>query len=170
VTSRAAVLAAGLWLGFLVASWIVAGATFRAAERVAGSGARPEVAARLGPVPTEDRRLVLRHLASEINRSMFRTWSGVQLGLGLLLAGLAWRAGGAARALAIGALVLTVVQAAGLAGAIESLGRQIDFLPRPLPAETGRRFGLLHGAYVLLDLVKAAALGGVAAALLRSRG
>ena len=165
--ARAAALTAGIWLGLLVASWLVATASFRTADRVAGPEARPEVAARLVQVRSEDRRLVLRHLASEINRSMFRIWSGVQAGLGLLLAALAWRLGGAARGLAMAALLLGLVQALGLAGPIASLGRSLDFLPRPLPPELGRRFGVLHGAYVLLDLAKALALIALSALLLR---
>ncbi len=164
---RASLLTAGVWLGFLVGSWVVATLTFRSADRVAGPEARVEVAARLGPVPAEDRRIVLRHLAAEINRGMFRVWAAVQLVLGLALVGLAWRLGGAARILAAVALALVLVQAFALGAAIAAVGRGLDFLPRPLPPELGRRFGILHGAYVLLDLAKAAALAGLQVLLLR---
>jgi hypothetical protein len=164
---RASLWMAGAWLGFLVASWIMATANFQAAERVAGRETRAEVTARLGAVAPEDRRVVLRHLASEINRFMFRTWSAVQLVLGFALLALAWRLGGAARALAGAALVLVLVQAFGLAGPIAALGRTIDFVPRPLPPDVGRRFGMLHGAYVIADLVKAVALLAFGIVLLR---
>lgn len=164
---RASILTAGVWLGFLVASWVVATASFRAAERVAGPGTRAEVSAKLGPVSAEDRRMVLRHLASEINRWMFRAWSATQLVLGLVLVLLAWPLGGWPRGLAAAALALVLVQAFGLAGPIAALGRGLDFLPRPLPAELARRFGALHGAYVLADLVKAGALTGLTLLLLR---
>jgi hypothetical protein len=50
---------------------------------------------------------------------------------------------------------------------IAAVGRQIDFLARPLPPDLGRRFGIAHGGYVVVDLVKMAAL--VAAALVLSR-
>ncbi|MFI5183176.1 MAG: hypothetical protein ACHQNV_02170, partial [Vicinamibacteria bacterium] len=56
------------------------------------------------------------------------------------------------------AVAMVVLVQASLAPAIESLGRSIDFVPRPLPAVVGRRFGALHGAFVLLDLGKAGLL------------
>jgi hypothetical protein len=37
----------------------------------------------------------------------------------------------------------------------------LDFVPRPLPVGVARRFGWLHGAYVLLDLLKAGVLFGL---------
>jgi hypothetical protein len=49
------------------------------------------------------------------------------------------------------------------------LGRQIDFVPRPLPPEVARRFGSLHAGYVGLDLAKAAALAAAAWLLARGR-
>jgi hypothetical protein len=164
---RASILVAGLWLGFLAASWVVATGSFRTAERVAGPDANAEVASRLAPVAAEDRRLVLRHLASELNRFMFRTWSLVQLGLGIVLAGVAWSAGGAPRVLAVTALLLVAVQAFGLTGPITHLGRSIDFVPRPLPPDVARRFGELHAAYAVIDLAKAAVLGSLSLLLLR---
>ncbi len=164
---RASILIAGIWLGFMVASWLVAAANFRTAERIAGPEASAEVARRLGPVAAEDRRFVLRYMASEINRWMFRTWSWAQLGLALLLLAAGWQIGGWPRVLALAAFALVLVQALGLAGPITELGRSIDFLPRPLPPELGRRFGMLHGAYVLADFAKAGILLALSAVLLR---
>ena len=102
--------------------------------------------------------MILRHLASEINRWMFRWWSLAQVVLAVALALLLWPQSGALRWLAVAALAVVLVQVAGLASPITAIGRSIDFLPRPLPPDLGRRFGLLHGAFVLLDLGKAAAL------------
>jgi hypothetical protein len=164
---RATVLVAGIWLGFMVASWLVASANFRTAERVAGPEASAEIARRLEPVAPEDRRFVLRYMASEINRWMFRTWSWTQLALALLLVAAAWPLGAWPRGLAVLALALVLLQAFGLAGPITELGRSIDFVARPLPPELGRRFGLLHGAYVLADLAKAGILIALSAVLLR---
>ena len=164
---RASILTAGVWLGFLAASWAMATVNFRTADRVAGAGAGAEVTARLAPMAPADRRMVLRHLAAEINRWMFRAWATVQIGLGLALLALAWRLGGVPRALAGAALLLVLVQAFGLAGPITSVGRGIDFLPRPLPPALARQFGLLHGAYALLDLAKAAVLVALSIVLLR---
>jgi hypothetical protein len=83
------------------------------------------------------------------------------------LLALAWSQGRAARVLVGVALVLTALQLFGLAGQIASVGRGIDFLPRPLPPDLARRFGVLHGVYVLVDLVKAMALAAAAVVLIR---
>jgi hypothetical protein len=154
--SRPAVLfVLGVWLGLLCASWAVASATFRTVDRVLAEG-RTAVADRLAPVPEADRRLVLRHVASEVNRWMFGWWAVAQALLAAAAVALTWRAGGAARGLAVAALLVVLGQALGLGPAIRDLGRAVDFTPRPLPPDVGRRFGALHGAYVLLDLGKAA--------------
>jgi hypothetical protein len=165
--TRAALLVSGLWLGLLFASWIVASTTFRTADRVLADGARPELGAKMAGVGDADRRLVLRHLASEINRSMFRTWAFVQLGLAALLSALLWRAPGAARLMAFVAFGLMLAQAAGLGPAIASYGRSLDFVARPLPSQVARGFGLLHAAYVIGDLLKAVVLGVAAYVLAR---
>lgn len=158
MTARAAVVAvAAAWLGLLVASWMVAGATFRTVDRVLSAPADSEAGVRVARVPAEDRRPLLRHLASEVNRWMFARFGWVQAALGVAVVLAAWRVGGGPRTLALAALALLVAQAF-LAPAIESLGRSIDFVPRPLPADVARRFGLLHAGYVGLDLVKAGTL------------
>jgi hypothetical protein len=164
---RLALLLVGAWIGLLVASAAVATVSFRTADRLLGERMRPELAQRLAPVAAEDRRFAFRHLASEVNRWVFRTGSLVQLALAAAVAALVWPLGGAARVLAATALVLTAAQALGLAGAIASFGRPLDFVPRPLPTELARRFSLLHGAYVIGDLAKLALLAAVAVVLLR---
>jgi hypothetical protein len=152
---RLLLVLAGFWLGMLVASWLMATANFRAVDRVLGPDARPEIAARLGGVPAEDRRVVLRHLVGEINRWMFRGWALAQLALGAIVLAAAWRMPGWPRRLAGAALLLVVVQLVFLTPAIASAGRSIDFVPRPLPPDVGRRFGMLHTAYAGADLAKA---------------
>jgi len=152
----------GVWLGLLVASWVAATQSFRTVDRVLGPALRSELRERLAPVAADDRRAVLRHLASEINRWMFRHWSLAQLALGVLALALAWRLSGPGWLLLTAAIVVCLVQGFGLAGPITELGRAIDFVPRPLPAETARRFGLLHAAYLGLDLLKAGLLAGAA--------
>jgi hypothetical protein len=162
-----ALLLTGLWLGVLVASWVAATVNFRTVDHVLGPGGSSEVRMRFESVPPEDRRMLLRHLASEINRWMFRWWSIAQVVLAVALVGLAWPLRGGLRWLAVAALAIVLLQVAGLAAPITAIGRSIDFVPRPLPPDLGRRFGLLHGAFVLLDLGKAAVL--VVAAILALR-
>jgi hypothetical protein len=168
MTTRAgALLAIGLWIGLLAASWAMASASFRTVDRLLGAEARPEFQARLASLSADDRRAVLRHVAAESNRWMFRTWTAVEMVLGALLVAFAWRLGAVPRALALVALAAVIAQAAGLAPAISQLGRSLDFVPRPLPAAEARRFGLLHAVYMLADLVKAGVL--IPAALLIAR-
>ncbi len=162
-----ALLVTGLWLGMLVASWALATVNFRTVDAVLGPAGSPEARSRFEAVRPEDRRMILRHLASEINRWMFRWWSLTQVVLAVALALLLWPQSGALRWLAVAALAVVLIQVAGLASPITAIGRSIDFLPRPLPPDLGRRFGLLHGAFVLLDLAKAAALLAVVVQALR---
>jgi hypothetical protein len=170
VSRTLAVLLLGLWLGMLLASWVAATINFRTVDRVLGPGSRPEVAARLPGVPAADRRAVLRHLASEINRWIFRWWGLAQLALAVALVGATWRTAGTARLLAAAALVLTLAQIVALGPPILELGRSLDFVPRPLPPDLARRFGLLHAGYVGTDLVKAVVLAAAAWVLVRRSG
>ncbi|HET8647676.1 MAG TPA: hypothetical protein VFO85_19410, partial [Vicinamibacteria bacterium] len=153
---NAALVLAGVWLGALVASWVAATVNFRTVDRVLGADQRPELARTLDPVSREDRRQALRHLASEINRWSFRWWSAAQLALAGVLLLLAWRMPGPRAALLAAALI--VAGQLLLVRPIVDLGRAIDFVPRPLPPEIARRFGLMHAAFVIGDLAKAALL------------
>jgi hypothetical protein len=152
---RLLLVVSGFWLGLLAASWVMATLSFRTVDRVLGPEARPEMASRLAALPEPERRVVLRHLASEINRGRFRTWAIAQLVLGALALGAAWRGDGPTRLLVGAAFLLVLFQLLVLTPAIAAVGRSIDFIPRPLPADVGRRFGMLHAGYVGADFVKA---------------
>jgi len=160
----------GLWLGLLFTSWALATATFRTAEAVASLPSGSAAGDHVARVPSEARRPLFRHLASEVNRWMFGRFGWAQLLLALIVGVLAWPFGGAVRWLSIGALLAVVVQGGALGPAILELGRSIDFVARPLPADIGRRFGMLHGGYVVLDLAKAAALLALTVLLARRVG
>jgi hypothetical protein len=153
---RLPLLVAGIWIGFLAASWVLASITFGTAARLAETDARAELREKLAPVPEADRRIVLRFMASEINRTMFLRWLYVQLALGLVLVAAAGRSNGPWLVAAV-ALVLVLVQF-GLHQPILNVGQSIDFQPRPLPPVVAAQFGKLHGAYMLLDFAKMAAL------------
>ena len=154
--SRAVLLVlCGAWLGALFLSWAVASATFRTAETVAALPPAAGAGDHVARVPAETRRPLFRHLASEVNRGMFGRFGWAQLAVAVAVALLAWPVGGAARWMAAAALVVVAVQGVGLGPAILELGRSVDFVARPRPPEVGRRFGMLHGGYVLLDLAKA---------------
>lgn len=167
MTSRLALLVAGIWIGFLAASWIVASIAFGTAARLSAGDARAELRETLAPVPAADRAMVLRFMASEVNRTMFLRWLYVQLPLAVVLVALTGRKGGPWLA-AAAALMLLIVQF-GLYQPILTVGQSIDFQPRPLPPALQEQFGRLHHAYVILDLVKMAALAVVAGRSLRVR-
>jgi len=160
VTRSLSLLLTGLWLGLLVASWFLASITFRTSATLLGPGARPELHDRLAGVSEEHRRQAFRHMASEINRAMFGRWLVAQALLGAVTVAAVWWSSGP-WSTAAAALAIVAVQA-GLHGPILEIGRSVDFLPRPLPAEIAARFGRLHAAYVLLDLGKGGVLAWLA--------
>jgi hypothetical protein len=145
----------GLWLGLVLASWAAATVNFRTADRLAAEAGGA----------AEDQRATLRHMAAEINRWIFRWLPRTEIALGAVTMLIVVRARGPVWLVAAAAAI-ALAQAAWLGPAITQLGRTLDFAPRPLPAEIGRRFGLLHGSYALLDLVKA---GAVVAAAVQAR-
>lgn len=163
----ATLLVIGVWIGLLAASWAMASASFRTVDRLLGPEARPELQSRLAALSAEERRAVLRHVAAETNRWMFRAWTLAELALATMLLAATWRLGTGPRVLALLAAAAVVAQAAGLGPAIAQLGRSLDFVPRPLPPAEGRRFGMLHAGYMLADLVKAGALAAAATILAR---
>ena len=166
----AALVLAGVWLGALFLSWAVASATFRTAETVAALPAGSPAGDQVARVSADARRPLFRHLASEVNRWMFGQFGWAQLALAVVLAVVVWPMGGAGRWLAVASLLIVAVQGFGFGPAILELGRSVDFVPRPLPPDVGRRFGMLHGGYVVLDLVKAALLVVLAVLAARRAG
>lgn len=168
--SRLLLVVLGLWLGLLLASWVIATVNFRSVDRVLGPELRPELDQRLAGISAADRRAALRHLASEINRWTFRHWSLAQLALGALALGLAWRVPGAPRVPLVVAFALALAQALAFVGPITDLGRSLDFLPRPLPPAIAHRFGMLHAAYVGGDAAKAGSLIAGVVRLIRRTG
>ena len=68
-------------MGCTLLMWLVATANFRTADRVLNRPT-PEAAPVLLSLPDAARRPVLRHLASELNRWLFRLWGALQMVLG----------------------------------------------------------------------------------------
>lgn len=159
-----ALVLTGVWLGALLASWVAATVNFRTVDHVLRAGADPQLTRSLDPLPADARRQVLRHLAAEINRWSFRWWARTQLVLAIVLVALSWRHPSVARWLLLGCLLIVLGQIA-LVRPIVDLGRAIDFVPRPLPAEVARRFGVLHASFAVSDWTKAGLLAAAAVAL-----
>jgi hypothetical protein len=151
-----------LWIGLTLAMWFVATRSFRTVDRVL-SQPGPEFSRAVQPLGPDQTRVTLRHLASEINRTLFDAYGWAQVVLGVLLVLVLWRQtprdtiGLAVAWLMLGlVLILTFF----IQPAIVSIGRSIDFVPRQPAPPLIARFWMLHGAFTGLDGVKClAALG-----------
>ncbi len=152
----------GLWAGLLLAAGAAATLNFRAVDRALGPQGSLQLRSRLAPLSEDERRSALRHTASESNRSLFALSGRAQAVLALLALALAWPLGGPVRGLALALAVLLAAQQLAFARPMAELGPQLDFLPRPWPAELARRFGLLHAGYSLIELAKLGLLVGTA--------
>ena len=146
----------GAWIMSTLCMWFAATRSFATVENVINHAEPPfvEITKPLGEAST---RVVLRHMASEINRSLFWGYGGVQIGLGAILFLLVMRQT-PRRALDTGLvaamLVLAVILTLVLTPLIVAVGRSIDFLPRNPPPPEMARFWMLHGAFTSLDGIK----------------
>jgi hypothetical protein len=146
----------GIWLGWTLAMWFAATRSFRTVDRVLEEPTS-ELQQALAPLGHEQARTVLRHLASEINRTYFGAYGWAQILLGAILLALLWyeaRRASLGVVLASVMLGLVVILTLVVQPMIVSLGRSIDFVPRnPAPPQMAR-FWMLHGAFTGLDGVK----------------
>jgi hypothetical protein len=145
-----------LWLGWTLFMWLAATRSFRTVDRVL-TQSDPELRKAVQPLGPDLTRVVLRHLASEINRTLFGAYGWAQIVLGVLLLLLLGRqsprdnAGFAVAGVMLG---LTLVLTFLIQPRIVSLGRSIDFVSRHPAPPVMRRFWMLHGAFTALDGVK----------------
>jgi len=146
----------GVWLGWTVFMWFAATRTFRTVDRVLNSP-NPQLTAAVQPLGHDAARVVLRHLASEINRTCFVAYGVAQILLGIALLLLIWRQTPRdtfAVVLVDVMLALVLILTLAITPQIIAVGRSIDFLPRnPQPAVMPR-FWMLHGAFTGLDAAK----------------
>jgi hypothetical protein len=149
-----AILAA--WLVSTLCMWFAATQSFSTVDKVI-KRADPQFLATTQSLGAASTRVVLRYMASEINRTLFWGYGALQIGLGVILLLLLWRQtprdtvgiGVVAVMLAL-SVVLTLV----VTPLIITLGRSIDFLPRNPPPPVMPRFWALHGSFTGLDGVK----------------
>lgn len=155
-TEAAGIAIVGAWLGWTLFMWFAATRSFRTVDRVLGSS-RPEFQQAVQPLGHEQARAVLRYLASEINRRLFRTYGWIQILLGAVLVLLLWRrAPRDVLALVLAGIMLALVLILTLfvQPEIVALGRSIDFAPRDPAPPAMARFWMLHRAFTSLDSVK----------------
>ena len=151
-----AVAILGAWIASTLCMWFAATRSFSTVEGVL-KRAEPQFVETTKPLGEGPTRVVLRYMASEINRSLFRGYGALQIGLGAILFLLVWRQtprnsvdiGVAATMLAL-SVILTLV----ITPKLVSLGRSIDFVPRNPPPPVMPRFWALHGLFTGLDGVK----------------
>jgi hypothetical protein len=159
------------WLTLTLIMWFAATKSFATAERILRT-ANPQFVEATKGMAEGQARLVLRYLASEINRAYFWGYGAAQAVLGGLLLLVLWREtprdslGFIAVCGMMGlVLILTLV----FTPMIVALGRSIDFVPRNPPPPVMPRFWALHGAFTGLDGVKfVAGLGLLIRWILRS--
>ena len=162
-TQAFAIAILSFWIGLTLAMWFVATRSFRTVDRVL-SQPRPEFATTVEPLGPDQTRVLLRHLASEINRTLFGAYGWAQILLGVLLVLLLWRQtprdtiGFAVSWVMLG---LAVILTFFIQPWIVSIGRSIDFVPRQPAPPLMPRFWMLHGAFTGLDGVKCLAGLGV---------
>lgn len=161
----------GAWMMGSITMAFVATQNFRAVDRILTAPADADLQRKLDGLSREDARMILRHLASEMNRFYFRVWEGTQLilgGLVLMLLMTSGRSDALTRALVVTMLAVVVVFIVFLTPQIVALGRSLDFASRTPPPPQYARFWRFHLTYTLLDLLKLL-LGAVVLARLLMR-
>jgi hypothetical protein len=146
----------GAWLGGTLFMWFAATRSFRTVDRVL-TASRPQFQQAAQPLAHDQARVVLRYLASEINRTYFQFYGWVQIVLGLILVLLLARQvprDTVALVLASVMLGLALILTLVIQPQIVSLGRSIDFVPRNPAPPVMPRFWMLHGMFTGLDGVK----------------
>jgi hypothetical protein len=157
-----AVAVLGAWIASTLCMWFAATRSFATVERVMKSG-QPQFVETTKPLGEGPTRVVLRYMASEINRTLFWGYGALQIGLGAILFLLLWRQT-PRNAVDIGVvatmLALSVILTLGVTPLLVSLGRSIDFVPRNPPPPVMPRFWALHASFTGMDGVKL--LAGIA--------
>lgn len=149
-----AILAA--WIMSTLGMWFAATRSFATVERVMRSE-QQEFVEITKPLGDSSTRMVIRHMASEINRTLFRGYGILQIVLGALLFLLVLRQTPRHTldiSLVAAMLVFSLVLTLGITPLVTSVGRSIDFLPRNPPPPVMPRFWMLHGAFTSLDGLK----------------
>jgi hypothetical protein len=159
----------GAWMVGSVMMAFVATQNFRAVDRVLAAPAGADLHRKLDGISPDDARMILRHLASEMNRYYFRVWEWTQFvvgGLVLMLFVRSGRSDALVPALIVAMLAIVLVFLVFLTPTIVTLGRSLDFVSRtPLPPQYAR-FWRFHITYTLLELVKLLLGAGVLVRLL----
>ena len=151
-----AVAILGAWIASTLCMWFAATRSFATVESVL-KRAEPQFVETTKPLGEASTRMVVRHMASELNRTLFGGYGVLQLVFGALLFLLVLRQTPRHTldiSLVATMLTLSLILTLVLTPLITSVGRSIDFLPRNPPPPVMPRFWMLHGAYTSLDGIK----------------
>ena len=148
----------GAWLMGTLFLWIIASQNFREVEQVLNSN-RPEVSKIIQSINYDDTRLLLRFLASELNRFYFKLWGGMQLLIGgciiLILGKHRYRfMDRLGFFMVVGMWILSIILLFWITPELITLGRLLDFVPRNPPSNEMLLFWNYHFVYVLTDFLK----------------
>ena len=155
-TQVMAVAILGAWLISTLCMWFAATKSFATVESVMRRRNAQFLEA-TKPLGDDPARVVLRYMASEINRTLFWGYGALQIVLGAVLFLLVWRQSprnALDTGLVAAMLVLSVVLTLVITPWIISIGRSIDFVPRNPPPPVMPRFWALHGSFTGLDGIK----------------
>lgn len=159
----------GVWLAGTIFLGGVASQNFFMIDRLLAhpnASLQKDVAA----LPPGEARVMLRYVSSELNRFYFQVWGWFELSLAVLVVSLAiigLRQGKFIVGFAL-MLALVAVMTLYIMPRIVVAGRALDFVPRNPPPPGLTEFGILHGAYSILDLIKLVIGFWMAVALARS--
>lgn len=146
----------GAWIMSTLCMWFAATRSFASVEKVL-KHPTPQFEETTKPLGQDALRVVLRYMASEINRSLFWGYGAVQIGLGVLLVLLIWRQtphNTVDLSIGVAMLIIVVILTLVITPMLVHIGRGIDFLPRHPPPPNMARFWALHGSFTGLDGVK----------------
>ena len=155
MTRKIMLLILGGWLAGTVLVGAMAAENFWIIDRLLQSPS-PSLQHDVAQLPPGEARVMLRHLASELNRFWFEVWGWIELALAVALLAMAFRALPKPSVLiSLGImLAIAVAMAFYLTPQIIAVGRPLDFVPREPTPPSLAEFGRLHAAYSVWDLGK----------------
>jgi hypothetical protein len=153
---RFASLLLGVWLGGSVFMIVVATTNFSMVDTVMHSNNK-QVQIQIESLTPNGARMLLRYLASEMNRFFFASWEWGQILIGsVLLVIMVFTTSGNRTAifLSSGMLLLVLVMHFSLTPEITSLGRVIDYIPVERMTEERVQFWKYHRVYSIFEVTK----------------
>jgi uncharacterized protein DUF4149 len=151
-----AVALLGMWLGWTLFMFFVAGVSFSTVERVLRNPAQP-LSQATQPLSADQTRSLFRYFAAELNRRVFAAYGWAQIVLGTVLLWILTRQDprdAVSLALAGALLSMAVILGLVVTPQINEFGRRLDFLPRNPPPPGYAHFRSLHRGYTILDTTK----------------